>query len=96
MATQTSAAAQAGSEGAKLSELNRLDATEIASRIARRQVSPVEVIDAALARLDATQPALTAFVTVDADGARRAARAEETAVMRGDGLSLSETQTRTY
>jgi hypothetical protein len=84
MAAQTSAAARAGSEDAKLSELNRLDATEIASRIARRQVSPVGVIDAALARLDATQSALNAFVAVDADGARRAARAAEIAVMRSD------------
>ena len=48
----------------KLSELNRLDATELAARISQRKVSPVEVIDAALTRLEATQPALNAFVAI--------------------------------
>ena len=86
MAAQTSAAAQATGDGGKLSELNRLDAAEIASRIARRKVSPVEVIDAALVRLEATQAPLNAFVAIDADGARRDARAAEVAVMRGDAL----------
>jgi aspartyl-tRNA(Asn)/glutamyl-tRNA(Gln) amidotransferase subunit A len=86
MATPTAAAAQASGESSKLTELNRLDATELAARIARRKVSPVEVIDAALGRLEATQPALNAFVAVDADGARRAAKTAEMAVMRGDAL----------
>jgi Asp-tRNA(Asn)/Glu-tRNA(Gln) amidotransferase A subunit family amidase len=72
--------------GGKLSELNRLDATELAARISRRKVSPVEVIDAALARLKAIQPALNAFVAIDSDGARRAARAAEMAVQRGETL----------
>jgi aspartyl-tRNA(Asn)/glutamyl-tRNA(Gln) amidotransferase subunit A len=86
IAAPTSAAAQASSEDGELGELNRLDATELASRIAQRKISPVEVIDAALTRLEATQPALNAFVAIDADGARRAARAAEMAVMRGDAL----------
>jgi hypothetical protein len=86
VATQTSTAAPASGEDGKLTELNRLDATELASRIAQRKVSPVEVVDAALARLEATQPALNAFVAIDADGARRAARAAEQSVMRGDAL----------
>jgi aspartyl-tRNA(Asn)/glutamyl-tRNA(Gln) amidotransferase subunit A len=86
MATPTFGAAQASGGGGKLNELNRLDATELAARIARRKVSPVEVIDAALGRLEATQPALNAFVAVDAEGARHAARAAEMAVMRGDAL----------
>jgi len=55
-------------------------------RIARRDISPVEVIDAALARLAETEPALNAFTAVDADGARRAALAAEAAVTRGDAL----------
>ena len=86
IATPPSIAAAAISDGGKLCELNRLDATELASRIAKRNVSPVEVIESALVRLEATQPALNAFVAIDADGARRAARAAETAVMRGDAL----------
>jgi aspartyl-tRNA(Asn)/glutamyl-tRNA(Gln) amidotransferase subunit A len=86
MAAPTSAAAETSGAGGKLNELNQLDATELAARIAGRKISPVEVIDAALARLEATQPALNAFVAVDAEGARRAARAAEMAVMRGDAL----------
>jgi aspartyl-tRNA(Asn)/glutamyl-tRNA(Gln) amidotransferase subunit A len=86
MAAPISAAAQANGAGGNLNELNRLDATELASQIAQRKVSPVEVIDAALARLEATQPALNAFVAIDADGARRAAHVAEAAIMRGDAL----------
>src|SRR6516162_10112539 len=67
-------AEERSSDGGKLSELNRLDATELAARISQRKVSPVEVIDAALTRLEATQRALSAFVAIDSDGARRAAR----------------------
>jgi hypothetical protein len=59
MAAPTSAAAETSGAGGKLNELNQLDATELAARIAGRKISPVEVIDAALARLEATQPALT-------------------------------------
>jgi Amidase len=86
LATRTSATAQAVGDGGKLSDLNRLNAAEIASRIARREVSPVEIVAAALTRLEATQPALNAFVAIDADGALSAARAAETAVMRGSVL----------
>jgi aspartyl-tRNA(Asn)/glutamyl-tRNA(Gln) amidotransferase subunit A len=80
------AAAQAGRAGSGLNEINRLDATELATRIARRDISPVEVVDSAPARLEATEAALNAFTAVDAEGARRAARIAESAVMRGDAL----------
>jgi hypothetical protein len=69
-----------------LSELNRLTASDMASLIALRKVSPVEAVDAALARLEATQSILNAFVAIDADGARRTAQAAEAAVMRGDNI----------
>jgi Asp-tRNA(Asn)/Glu-tRNA(Gln) amidotransferase A subunit family amidase len=80
------AAAQTRIVDGGLKDLNRLDAGELAKRIARREISPVEVIDAALTRLDETQPAINAFTAVDPEGARRAARAAEQAVMRGDAL----------
>jgi Asp-tRNA(Asn)/Glu-tRNA(Gln) amidotransferase A subunit family amidase len=51
------AGAQTRTGGGGLKDLNQLDAGEIAKRVARREISPVEVIDAALARLDETHPA---------------------------------------
>lgn len=63
-------------------------ATELALLIRNRQLSPVELVDAVLARIDALNPKLNAFLTVDADGARAAAHAAEAAVLRGDDLGL--------
>lgn len=68
------------------SDLNWLSADQLAGMIARRKVSPVEVVDAALSRLEETEPALNAFTAVDVAGARQAALAAEAAVMRGDAL----------
>src|SRR5438552_8876049 len=56
-----------------MSEIWQLPATELAQRIARRQLSSAEVIDAHLARIDAVNPALNAVVRVLADEARAAA-----------------------
>src|SRR5947209_19919426 len=42
-----------------------------------KKLSPVEVTQALLARLDALQPKLNAFCVVDRDGALAAARASE-------------------
>jgi amidase len=56
-----------------MSEIWQLPAAELAQRIARRQLSSVEVVDAHLARIDAVNPALNAVVRVLADEARAAA-----------------------
>src|SRR5205807_4682852 len=61
-------------------------AAELAALIAQRVVSPVEIVDIALDRIERTQPTLNAFITVCADNARAAAHAAEAAVMRGDAL----------
>jgi Asp-tRNA(Asn)/Glu-tRNA(Gln) amidotransferase A subunit family amidase len=61
-------------------ELCWLPATTLASMIKRRKVSPVEVVNAALARIDAINPILNAYVTVTAEQARRDARAAERAL----------------
>lgn len=63
-------------------ELCWLSATELARLIRRRKVSPVEVVDAVLARIERVNPQINAYVTVTAEGARRAARAAERALTR--------------
>lgn len=61
-------------------------ATELARLIRDRQLSPVELMDATLARIEARNPSINALVFVDADRARAKAREAEGAVMRGDPL----------
>jgi len=61
------------------------DATALAARIRKRDISPVEVVQAHLDRIEAVNPKLNAIVAV-ADGALRAARAAESAVLRGREL----------
>jgi aspartyl-tRNA(Asn)/glutamyl-tRNA(Gln) amidotransferase subunit A len=67
-------------------ELTFLPATELAARIRQRALSPVEVMQATLSRIERAQPALNAFITVCAERALETARAAEAAVMRGGAL----------
>src|SRR5271167_5286577 len=69
-----------------MTDLAFTSAAELARLIARRELSPVELVDAALARIERAQPALNAFITVTAEPARAAARAAEAAVMQGEAL----------
>jgi len=61
-------------------------AVELAARIRRKELSPVELVDAVLARIEATQPVINAFITVTAETARTEAKAAEQAVMAGRPL----------
>lgn len=61
-------------------------ALDLRNAIATKQVSPVEVVNATLARIDRLDPQLNCFVTVTADLALENARHAEQAVMRGDVL----------
>ena len=58
----------------------------MARLIRQRAVSPVELVDAHLAVIEALNPKLNAIVTVAAEEARGAARLAESAVARGDAL----------
>src|SRR5882762_681615 len=64
-------------------ELAFATAAELAALIARRAVSPVEVVEGVLARIAKTQASLNAFITVCSEEARAAAREAEAAIMRG-------------
>src|SRR5437763_17127098 len=61
-------------------------ATELAALIRSKQISPVELTEAVLARIDALNPRLNAFCLVAHDVARRHAREAEIAVLKGEPL----------
>jgi aspartyl-tRNA(Asn)/glutamyl-tRNA(Gln) amidotransferase subunit A len=61
-------------------------AIELARRIRARDLSPVELLDAVLARVESVDPRVHAFMTLDAERARAAARAAEAAVSAGGEL----------
>src|SRR5580692_11571342 len=61
------------------------DATKLAELIRTKEVSPVEVVHAHLDRIAAVNPKINAIVTL-ADGALKAAKAAEAAVLAGDEL----------
>jgi aspartyl-tRNA(Asn)/glutamyl-tRNA(Gln) amidotransferase subunit A len=56
---------------------------EVSARIAAREVSPVEVVDAVLARIADVDSKLNAYIDVHADTARAAADAAERAIAAG-------------
>ena len=67
-------------------DITFLSATELQEAYAAKRLSPVEVVDVALARIEQLQPALNSFVTVCADDARNAAKEAEKALLDGDGV----------
>jgi amidase len=65
-----------------------LPAIEARRAIGRRQLSPVELLESCLARVEATNGAVNAMVAIDADGARRRAAEVEQAIGRGEDVGL--------
>lgn len=63
--------------------LHWLTATEAARAIAARELSPVELVQALLARIERLDPRLNAFLSVDGDAALAAAQAAETEIAAG-------------
>ena len=61
-------------------------ASVLASAVAARELSPVEIVDTVLSRIDRLEPRLNAFATLTAERARDAARRAEAKVMSGDAL----------
>ena len=61
-------------------ELTFLPAVSMAEQIRRKVLSPVELLETHLARIEELNPKLNAFVQVDAEGARQQARLAEAAV----------------
>jgi aspartyl-tRNA(Asn)/glutamyl-tRNA(Gln) amidotransferase subunit A len=64
-------------------DLVNLTITAAAERIRRKQLSPVELVQATLNRIDALNPKLGAFITVISNEAMEAARAAEREIQQG-------------
>ena len=69
-----------------MSELTFRSAVSMAEQIRQKKLSPVELVEAHLARIEKLNPKLNAFVQLDVEGARRQARAAEESVTRGEKL----------
>jgi amidase len=61
-------------------------ATQIGPLVRTREVSPVGIVDYFLGRIGERNQSLNAFVFVDAEGARKRARAAEKALYSGEAL----------
>ena len=65
------------------SELTSFGVDALAHRLRRGETTSEEIVAACLARIERLNPALSAFITVDADGALRAALLADSARSRG-------------
>jgi len=70
----------------QVSSVTSLSASEIARLIGRKEISPVEIVEAHLSRIEKLNPEINAFSCVDYDGARAQARQAERIVSEGDEL----------
>src|SRR5262245_36040058 len=61
-------------------------AASLAARIRRKEISPVEAVESAIARIEAHNPKINALIIFGYDDARKAAKAAEAAIMRGDAV----------
>jgi amidase len=68
------------------SDIVKLSAVELRRLIGAREISPVEVVESFLARIDALNPAVNAVTATCFDRARKEAAAAEKAVMSGEDL----------
>jgi aspartyl-tRNA(Asn)/glutamyl-tRNA(Gln) amidotransferase subunit A len=70
-------------------ELCRLSLTDLSRRLRAGEVSPLEVTEAFLSRIERLDGSLRAYLTVDARGAREQARAAQARLARGEGGPLT-------
>jgi len=71
---------------ANANDICRMDAVTIAARVKAKELSPVEVVDAVLARMDQLEPTLHAFCTPTPDLARETAKQIEQSLMAGNDV----------
>ena len=66
-----------------MNALHHLSVTEAGSLIATRKLSPVELVEAVLAQIDAVDGKIHSYITVIADRARKQAELAEAEIMAG-------------
>ena len=71
-----------------MNDLVSLSAVEMRSLIAKKDVSPVDLVEACIARIERINPAVNAIAATCYDRARDEAKHAEQALVRGDGLGL--------
>ena len=71
-----------------MAALHTLGVAEAVAAVRRKEVSPVALAEACLKRIEALEPMLHAWVTLDADGALDAAKRCEAQLQRGDKPGL--------
>ncbi len=71
---------------ATMTELCDLEAVELRRLIGAGEISPVDLLESCIARIEAENPAVNAITATAYDRARTEARAAEAAVKRGDAL----------
>ncbi len=64
-------------------EICYMSAGDLSKLVQSKEISPVEIIEAHLTRIDATEPVLNSFITLLADQARKAARQAEKDIQAG-------------
>ena len=64
-------------------EICYMGAGDLSKLVQSKEISPVEIIEAHLTRIDATEPVLNSFITLLADQARKAARQAEKDIQAG-------------
>ena len=69
-------------------EIIWMSAEELLAAYGRKELSPVDVVDACLARIDEVNPRINAFVTLVPEAARAAAKESEKAYRDGSARSL--------
>jgi amidase len=69
-----------------MSDLTFLPATEMAAQIREKKLSPVDLAEAHLAKIERLNPKLNAFVQLDPERVRREAREADSAIAKGREL----------
>ncbi len=67
-------------------ELFRMTISELAPKIKARKISPVELVRSVLQRIEELDPKLNAYITVDEEGALKAARTAQKQIAKGEYL----------